>query len=519
MRWDRCTPAFEVLIRHAGPALFVAGAAELDVSGLPLEDHQLLRLLPALSKLQKLHLAGCRKITSALAALLGCSISSTSSKLSRPSSQRSVAPAAASRAATAQLRHLNMQRCYQLNSRLLTALLAAAARPGAKLQLLAMSHMDMSQFPFAAPSPAAGNATPQPFSQLVAAALAATSARPGMLTTAPVSRPAAALLEPVAHRFSSLRLLALHSCTRLGPAAMAALPLCCPLLEVLLLGGSTLPAGCSTAHLDMPERYSSLTKTLRTLLPKGSSAPAGPRGPGSIGSSSSTSGQLVREFAVCLAAMASLLPRLKALELTLLPPGVMALVRTLLRALAASGAGRKGAGSQQEPLAWDFCEVNSVYSALDFLAASQAATGQHPHQQQLAAGTSARLEPAAVALGLRCAANCSSGSRLTPLHCAAEQGDNAFAAGLLELGAAANARDSGGATALFLACEAGHAAVANTLLDAGTDPLARNAAGETALYIAALRGHLQVRGCGTVALWQRRSQLCCAPWLSTCMQA
>ncbi len=487
---------------------YYKGATELDLSGLALEDGQLQRLLAGgLPRLARLHLAGCRKITTRLAGLLcGSAAGGAGAPQRRPrSSSRSGAAAAAAAAQqqlapAARLELLNLQRCFQLNAQLLAALLAAAAQPRARLQLLAMSHVDFGAFPFAGANSSAGavagqqqQQAPLPLAALVQAALQAGAGACGAPPPTAVElllrggRPGAGPGDPPALRFSSLRILALTNGTRLGPAAMHALPLACPLLEHLLLGGCTLPGSSGAVALEWPERCAALVRQLRAALPRGASVAGGAGGAlVAIGSAASSSGQLVREFAVQLAAMAAQLPRLRALELTLLPPAIVALVRALLRGLP---SGRQAEGL----MVWDLTEVACVYAALDVLAArgargTGARQGQQAQQQQ-----QQQQAPGALALALRCAANCSSGSRVSPLHVAAEQGDNAFATGLLELGAAVDARDSGGATPLFLACEAGHAAVVATLLGAGADALLANAAGEAPLYIAALRGHLQVR--------------------------
>ncbi|EFJ41984.1 ankyrin-repeat protein [Volvox carteri f. nagariensis] len=111
-----------------------------------------------------------------------------------------------------------------------------------------------------------------------------------------------------------------------------------------------------------------------------------------------------------------------------------------------------------------------------------------------AVGVSSRagevLDQLAVSTVLRCAVNCSSVTRSTPLHLAAERGSAGVVSKLLAAGAVVDARDTAGSTALFLASEAGHTAVVERLLAAGSDPRLGNSAGETPLYIAALRGHL-----------------------------
>jgi hypothetical protein len=95
-------------------------------------------------------------------------------------------------------------------------------------------------------------------------------------------------------------------------------------------------------------------------------------------------------------------------------------------------------------------------------------------------------------MAIKCAANCSSRGRSTPLHMAADAGCACHIRVLVSAGAAVAARDASGASPLFVACESGRAAAAAELLQAGADALVGNTAGETPLYIAALRGHLSV---------------------------
>lgn len=141
-------------------------------------------------------------------------------------------------------------------------------------------------------------------------------------------------------------------------------------------------------------------------------------------------------------------------------------------------------GREERLQVWDLCTLPSVRAAQQWrreAATAAAAAG---------AGGAQAFTPGDAAAFLAAAVNCSSGAhRQTPLHVAAEEGDQARAAALLGLGAALDAKDRSGASPLFAACEAGSAAALGALLAAGADATLRNTAGEAPLYIAALRGH------------------------------
>ena len=71
------------------------------------------------------------------------------------------------------------------------------------------------------------------------------------------------------------------------------------------------------------------------------------------------------------------------------------------------------------------------------------------------------------------------GDRWTPLHLAAECGDETELAALLAGGADPNARDARGNTPLHLAARCGELEVAHLLLDGGADPALRNKVGQS----------------------------------------
>jgi hypothetical protein len=241
-----------------------------------------------------------------------------------------------------------------------------------------------------------------------------------------------------------------------------------------------------------------------------------------------------RGHALSLAYVAALLPGLKALEVTFMAPGLAGWLRVCLMKLqqvrrqqqnaehcslspshldhsgllnGPTDSGR-GAGPllssglavcAQRPKVWQFSCVTAVADSLQTLAcarraftASGSSVSSSGGDGSMNAGKGAVLHPDCLSIAVRCAVNCSSRGRSTPLHMAADAGCAYHIKELMAAGAAVPARDASGASALFVACESGQAAAAAVLLEAGADALVGNTAGETPLYIAALRGHLSV---------------------------
>jgi hypothetical protein len=145
------------------------------------------------------------------------------------------------------------------------------------------------------------------------------------------------------------------------------------------------------------------------------------------------------------------------------------------------------------PRVWEFTCIASVHEAVQMLQDSNRNSG--PHATRLGSSSSNDMNPACLETAVRCAANCSSRGRSTPMHTAAERGCAQHVQVLLQAGAAVAARDTSGASPLFVAAEAGSAAAVEVLLRAGADPLVGNTAGETALYIAGeVEEAMQLRG-------------------------
>lgn len=238
-----------------------------------------------------------------------------------------------------------------------------------------------------------------------------------------------------------------------------------------------------------------------------------------------------RSQALALAYAVALMPQLKAMEVTFMASGIAGWLRQAMQCLqelrsssttngssSSSSADHSHCSSMRRndnrhatmrscdeshcsnsnivrstyscvPQVWEFSCVNAVQQA------SSVMKQQSPTRHSCArtgAATTDRLHSSCLPTAVRCAANCSTRGRSTPLHAAAYTGCCCHLAALLQAGAMINARDGGGASPLFVAAEAGKAAAVAVLLAAGADGLVGNSAGEMPLYIAALRGHLAV---------------------------
>lgn len=84
------------------------------------------------------------------------------------------------------------------------------------------------------------------------------------------------------------------------------------------------------------------------------------------------------------------------------------------------------------------------------------------------------------------------GGSLTPLHVAADEGQDRMVSLLLDKGADKDALDCDGGTPLCFAVENGHLAVVETLVAAGADVKLRSTDGHTPLHLAATKGHDEV---------------------------
>lgn len=428
-------------------AKFTPGLTSLDLSGLFIDNHHILEICTTLPRLRTLNLSGCKRITPPLCDSLCQSLS--------PAPPR--------------LEALDLQRCFQLNGSCLSGMLAACANRRLHLQFLAMSHLDLFSLGQQAQADAAVAAAPTPdpaaHSQHVA-------------TPAPALAPA-----PVRDLTDcrSLRLLALNNCTRLTTSGLLSLVANCPTLSHLLLGGSTFaPQQLHLCLGDVAGRLEGMAAPMHARQILHGVRTAVESCPALLSSKGSRSAlEQMACTAVALATAALVLPDLEVLEITFLPLPLVAAVSHAVGAVCAT-LGRK------TPQVWDLTRESGVQAALQHLQSSRRAEAETETAATRAAWTQH------LALAIKCAVNCSSVTRTTPLHSAAFGGNAAMAQQLLTLGSALDTRDVAGATAIFLAAEAGQAPAVRKLLDAGGDASLSNAAGESPLYIAALKGHLEV---------------------------
>jgi hypothetical protein len=344
------------------------------------------------------------------------------------------------------LHTLNLQRCFQLNKASLHTILVECARNTSSLTSVFFSHLDLSS--------KAADAKPE-------------------------------LTLPIVN-CSNINILALHNCTLLNQAELLSVTKACPRLSYLFLGGSSLSLqqqlSYDTARTEIvaDARYDSTFpgipwSRLQSLV---DACPALLLSKLSMSARENMAG-----IAASLAGAALLLPQLKALELSFLPHPAVAAVVHALSSLKSEGC----SAHTSCPEVWDLTQESGVISAMEAARlTSDGDTGNHIPQAALLAP----FPP--LVMALKCAVNCSSSARATPLHNAAFSASCEMLRGLLKLGAGLDARDVGGATPLFLAAEAGRIAAVRALLDAGSDATLANATGESPLYIACLKGHLEV---------------------------
>lgn len=351
----------------------------LDMAGTWVVDDDVAALLADLKNLDSLILDGCQKLTSSVADTLAVSVRSGPQTVS-------------------------LQRCFGIGPTAAGNLLAAAAVNGSRLQCILFSHLDRLDIPRdISPNEIEGTDTetskglhPHKLNLSISAGV-------------------------------GLHILALNNCASIGPFDLETVATTCPLLEVLMLGGSVEGFYLS--------RFENLSQ------------------------------ERVQSAASALVKAAEHLPSLRVLEITFFSSSVAQFVREEIK---------------KDIEVWDFREESSVMSAILYLGGSKCFQEKRK----------SKVCKEDMVFAVYAAANCSDTRRRTPLHVAAASGCAQTVQCLLALGAEAKGmKDSGGATALFVAAECGYANICELLLQAGADVLAGNRAGENPLYIAALRGH------------------------------
>ena len=194
----------------------------LDISTTSAVDADMTAIARRLTALTSLNADSCRKLTPV-----------------------AVAPFSGHAPCAPRLRHLSLQRCYQLTLAALEAMLCGASAPGASISALAVSHIDMLDHSLASfPGGLFG-------SRALDAVLAAPvldfsdDSTNGGSTGMEVlgsdtsgSAPPSPSSAPSSHfSGSTLRVLALHSCLAVSAQSLASLLRLVPNVEQLLLGG------------------------------------------------------------------------------------------------------------------------------------------------------------------------------------------------------------------------------------------------------------------------------------------
>lgn len=410
------------------------GVQMLDLSNTLVDDADISIAVEECPELQVLKLAGCRKLTSVGEALL--------------------APDTGTR-----LEFLSLQRCFQTKDSALDELLEAAVTSKQSLQCIALSHLQLQQWPAAASQPSAQAAKDSDQDSLPSSPDRVLEVLHDSIC------PAASALAG-----SSLQALALHNCHGITPAGLQAVAAACPQLQMLFLGGSTLQVPNQQSRVKSAGQIPMLNS-----LPRSRAATIA----GVLQNTPSCFHPAAKPIAAELAALVLQLQHLVLLETTFLPHGTRLELRNLL----------DGSCGNRRVQVLDMCESKSITAAVTYSSSNNV-----KHRSRGTNGTvlmRGKMQ-AYLKLLIEAAVNCSNAARQTPLHVAVDVDEASAVEALLGLGSGVNARDKGGATPLFVACESGHAGCAKLLLRGGADVVLRNSAGEAPLYIAALRGEIMV---------------------------
>eukprot|EP00798_Chlamydomonas_sp_ICE-L_P030503 gene30503-35523_t len=482
---------------------YTPGLMQLDLTGLSVENEDIVQLMLRFHSLRVLNLSSCKALTPQIVSAFTSTHSSEASTV--PLSSNSSTPDSAgdilspSSPGHLSLEALSLQRCFQLNSSVLSTLLTACSIGALPLTTLALSHLDLSTWEACTAHVPTKPMPEQPMPTTCAntahaqaqrmpdhsacpnnsrASTDANTASTDISSVASCSRSLSTRSSFSGNPQSPLRVVVLNNCTNLTSKGLLSLAECCPKLEMLFLGGSHV-AACS-AHIELEEVEDALgagsvaecvAGVLRELQPSSS-----------VRGLNAARSRYAADWAACLAVLALSSPELRILETTFMPQVVLDLLGSLLD-VCFSRTGRT------QPLLWNFCNLSSIRAARSCLRMSLAKDPLTWASEGITGTPYPATDGPSTALALRCAVNGSSGSRWTPLHFAA-LGDADALADLIALGATVNTRNSGGATPLFLACECGKdEQIAELLLEAGAYALMNNSAGESPLYISSLRGH------------------------------
>lgn len=280
---------------------------------------------------------------------------------------------------------MSLQRCFQIGDSALPELLEAAASTRQQLRCIALSHLQLQNWPPAAHSNALA-AVPED-------ELAFKPDSP--MTPAQQVTP-----NPTHLAGSGLQVLALHNCSGITAEGLHLMASACPRLCLLFLGGSTIQvpkqsqAGCAPSSGYIPMLNSiprSRAATIAGVLKKAPTC-------------HHPSANLIAEH---LAKLVLQLPQLLLLEITFLPHGVLSELRSFLADSPCDRPAR----------VLNLCEPGSITTAIEY--GSRA--GIHGRSSSEASGggvTGGKLQ-----MLLEAAANCSNAARQTPLHVAVDVDD------------------------------------------------------------------------------------------------
>lgn len=280
---------------------------------------------------------------------------------------------------------MSLQRCFQIGGSALAELLEAAASTRQQLRCIALSHLQLQNWP-----PAAHGNAP---AAVLENELAGNSDSP--MAPAPQVTPT-----PTHLVGSGLQVLALHNCSGITAEGLHLIASACPQLCLLFLGGSTI---------QVPKQSQAGGAPSSGYIPMLNSIPR---------SRASTIAGVLRKAPTChhpsahliaehLVKLVLQLPQLFLLEITFLPHGVLSELRSLL---ADSPCDR--------PLrVLNLCESGSIMTAIEY----GSRTGIH--RRSISEASGGDVQGGKLKMLLEAAANCSNAARQTPLHVAVDVDD------------------------------------------------------------------------------------------------
>ena len=291
-----------------------------------------------------------------------------------------------SNAAGTRLEFLSLQRCFQTKDSALDELLEAAITSKQSLQCIALSHLQLQQWPAAA--------TPLSLQAAKDSDQDGLSSSPDHVPEVLHDRicPAASAVAG-----SSLQALALHNCHGITPAGLQAVAAACPQLQMLFLGGSTLQVPKQQGSVMSPGQIPMLNS-----IPRSRAATIA----GVLQKSPSCFHPAAKPIAAELAALVLQLPHLVLLEITFLPHGT----RLELRSLIADSCGSR------HVQVLDMCESKSITAAVTYSSSTMKNRSRGSDGTLLMRG---KMQ-AYLKLLIEAAVNCSNAARQTPLHVAVD---------------------------------------------------------------------------------------------------